>query len=127
MNVNEILLRAEIAGLRAENAMLRAALESRKPGLDFDAAEHERPYWAKPLTGQQYALLAMLVNADGRVLSHEYLGDNLPGYSADRDGDALVKQVVGQVRKKLGDDVILNEFGRGYRADLSKLPRPPID
>ncbi len=120
MERGDIALRARIAGLEAELAVFRAFVGGRELPPAFEA-EPDRPPWAEGLNRQQFALLDILVRAEGRVVKKGVILDNLPGYNEDRD-EKLVDQLVFHIRKKLGEDVIETDRGVGYRVNVAKLP-----
>ena len=69
------------------------------------------------LTATEYALLRVLAQSAGRVLTHEVL---LRQVWAGRGNPKLVRAYVKRLRHQLGDDAacptwIVNERGVGYR------------
>jgi DNA-binding response OmpR family regulator len=70
-----------------------------------------------PLTGGEFSVLALLAQAEGRIVSRELLSEAVnrgvrPDMGADpRSVDALVSRL----RRKLGSDIIATATGFGYR------------
>ncbi|PZP59130.1 MAG: DNA-binding response regulator [Pseudoxanthomonas spadix] len=67
------------------------------------------------LSASEYNILVALLQARGRVLSRDQLRDRLYGGDAEI-GSNTVAVYVHQLRRKLGDEVVLTELGFGYRA-----------
>lgn len=106
-----ILLKAENEGLKAQIAVLKAALLERPATPPVDVIP-PRPTWAKDLQRLEWRLLSLLIEAEGNVVPHETLADRLLG--DDTSPDAL-KVHVYNIRKKLGEDIILTAHREGYR------------
>ncbi len=71
------------------------------------------------LTATEYALLALFVRNAGRVLTHNFILEQVWG-PAFSDETQYTRVYVGQLRKKIEDDpsnpkIILTESGIGYR------------
>ncbi len=71
------------------------------------------------LTGTEYALLSLFVKNAGRVLTHNYILEQVWGPNLAEE-TAYTRVYVGQLRKKIEDDpsnpkIILTESGIGYR------------
>ena len=67
------------------------------------------------LSANEFRILLTLFEASGRVLSRDQLQDRL--YGSDSDiGSNTVAVYVHQLRRKLGDGVVVTELGFGYRA-----------
>ncbi len=71
------------------------------------------------LTATEYALLALFVRNAGRVLTHNYILEQVWG-PAFAEESQYTRVYVGQLRKKIEDDpsnpkIILTESGIGYR------------
>lgn len=66
------------------------------------------------LSDHEFRLLLALFESRGRVLSRDQLQGRLYGDDTDI-GSNTVAVYVHQLRRKLGDDVIVTEFGFGYR------------
>lgn len=116
-----LALRAEVAGLRAELAVYKDYFAGyRQPQVAVEAAP-DRPLWADELTNQEYAFIELLLSAEGRFVATDNLLQRLPGYGEERHEES-VGQLALRVRKKLGQDVIESQRGRGYRINAAKLP-----
>lgn len=71
------------------------------------------------LSANEFRILLTLFESSGRVLSRDQLQDRL--YGSDSDiGSNTVAVYVHQLRRKLGDGVVLTELGFGYRAGDEK-------
>ena len=71
------------------------------------------------LTATEYSLLALFVKNAGRVLTHNYILEQIWGPSLSEETQ-YTRVYVGQLRKKIEDDptnpkIILTESGIGYR------------
>ncbi len=71
------------------------------------------------LTATEYALLALLVRNAGRVLTHNYILEQVWGPTFSEESQ-YTRVYVGQLRKKIEDDpanpkLIVTEAGIGYR------------
>lgn len=74
------------------------------------------------LTATEYALLALFVRNAGRVLTHNYILEQVWG-PAFAEETQYTRVYVGQLRKKIEDDpanprIILTESGIGYRLNV---------
>jgi len=109
-------------------AVLRRAYEKAKREvlkagvLEIDTAKHIVTIKGKPqeLTSKEYDLLHALMEADGRVLSREFLLERVWGY--DRSVNIETRTVdmhIGQLRKKLKSESqrIVTVKNVGYRFD----------
>lgn len=67
------------------------------------------------LSANEFRILLALFESRGRVLSRDQLHDRLYGDEAEINSNT-VAVFVHQLRRKLGDDVVLTEHGFGYRA-----------
>lgn len=115
MTTAEIIedLRERLRVERARSAMLAARL-----GLKTGEIEggERLPVWAKPLTASETALMMALLSVYPRTLSKYELDELTPKRDHVRDRDLKVVEVfMSKVRRKLGDDVIENVWGRGWR------------
>ena len=66
------------------------------------------------LSANEFRILRVLFESGGRVLSRDQLQDRLYGSDAEI-GSNTVAVYVHQLRRKLGDDVVVTELGFGYR------------
>ena len=65
------------------------------------------------LTPQEYRLLAYLAHQRGRVVSQMEIVEHLYAQDFERESNS-VEVLVGRVRKRLGNDIILTRRGFGY-------------
>jgi DNA-binding response OmpR family regulator len=65
------------------------------------------------LSPQEYRLVSYLMHHPGRVVPQQELAEQLHGDVYERESNA-VEVLVGRVRRKLGDDIILTHRGFGY-------------
>lgn len=97
--------------------------ESAKAGtLEIDFGKHLVTLKGKPveLTSKEYDLLKTLLEADGRVLSREFLLDKVWGYDESLNIETrTVDMHVGQLRKKLKTEAhrVITVKNTGYRFD----------
>lgn len=106
-----ILLRAENEGLKAQIAVLKAALLERPAAPPVEVIP-ARPSWAKDLQRLEWRFLSLLIEAEGNVVTHDTLADRLLGEDSSPD---TLKVHVHNIRRKLGDDIIITAFREGYR------------
>ncbi len=101
----------------------KAKREVLKAGtLELDTAKHVVTIKGKPqeLTSKEYDLLHALMEADGRVLSREFLLERVWGYDQSVNIETrTVDMHVGQLRKKLKPEAqrIVTVKNVGYRFD----------
>ena len=90
--------------------------------LEIDTAKHVVSLKGKPveLTSKEYALLKTLMEADGRVLSRDFLLETVWGYHDSVNIETrTVDMHIGQLRKKLkmeGEQIVTIK-NAGYRFD----------
>jgi two-component system KDP operon response regulator KdpE len=96
------------------------------PGLRIDLVLRRihRGGRTLPLSGRQFQLLKLLLNADGRVLTHRDLMQAIWG-SCDRGNLALLRAVIQDLRRKVEADPrqplhIVSHSRVGYRFDQSR-------
>ena len=94
----------------------------RSGALEVDTAKHMVTLKGKPveLTSKEYDLLKTLMEADGRVLTRDFLLETVWGYHDSMNIETrTVDMHIGQLRKKLktGGDQIATIKNVGYRFD----------
>ena len=84
-------------------------------GLQLDFSKKTAAIDARQvlLTTREWAILAMLVNAQGRVVSQSQLLEDIWGDENDA-ARASLEVLIGRIRKKLGESVIRTVRGEGY-------------
>lgn len=111
---------------RIRSALRQATNETSEPvrsfghlSIDLAARTVKKDGAAIKLTSTEYALLALFVKNEGRVLTHAFILREVwgPGYV---ERTEYPRVFVGQLRKKIEDDpnrpkLILTESGVGYR------------
>ncbi len=106
-------------------ARLRALLRRRKgaprmdlvfAGIELDPASFQARLDGKvlDLPRREFALLRSLVEADGRVVSRDFLQQRMYGWDEDASTNAL-EVLVHHLRRKLGTERIGTVRGIGYR------------
>ncbi len=90
--------------------------------LELDIAKHITSLKGKPviLTSKEFDLLKVLMEAEGRVLSRDFLLDRVWGYDQSLEIETrTVDMHIGQLRKKLKTEAtrILTVKNVGYRFD----------
>lgn len=66
------------------------------------------------LTGREFELLALFLSDPHRIMTKEYIMEKLWKYDYDCE-DAIIYTHIKNIRKKLGEDVIRNIRGVGYK------------
>lgn len=111
---DEMLARLR-AVLRRSRGAVTAVLRWRDVEIDPGARSVTRAGKRVGLSASEFGVLLALFESRGRVLSRDQLQDRL--YGGDSDiGSNTVAVYVHQLRRKLGDGVIVTETGFGYRA-----------
>ena len=111
---DEMLARLR-AVLRRSRGAVTATLRWREVEIDPGARTVTRDGKRVGLSASEFGILLALFESRGRVLSRDQLQDRL--YGADTEvGSNTVAVYVHQLRRKLGDEVVLTELGFGYRA-----------
>lgn len=65
------------------------------------------------LTAQEYKLFAYLAHQKGRVVSQLEITEHLYAQDFERDSNAI-EVLIGRLRRKLGNDIIVTRRGLGY-------------
>jgi len=111
---DEMLARLR-AVLRRTRGVVTPVLRWRDVEIDPAARAVTRAGKRVGLSASEFSVLLALFESRGRVLSRDQLRDRL--YGSDGEiGSNTVAVYIHQLRRKLGDDVILTETGFGYRA-----------
>lgn len=89
--------------------------------ISLDPASHTVTYKGDPinLSRREFALLHVLLENAGRVLSREHLTQSLYGWGEEVDSNALEVHV-HNLRKRFGQDFIRTVRGIGYTIERSK-------
>src|SRR3990167_5215256 len=89
--------------------------------ITLDPASHTISYKEEPLnlSRREFALLHVLLENAGRVLSREHLTQSLYGWGEEVDSNALEVHV-HNLRKRFGQDFIRTVRGIGYTVEKSK-------
>lgn len=111
---DEMLARLR-AVLRRSRGGVTPLLRWRDVEIDPGAGSVTRGGARISLSGSAFRILVALFEARGRVLSREQLQDRLYGDEGEI-GSNTVAVYVHQLRRKLGDGIVLTEHGFGYRA-----------
>jgi DNA-binding response OmpR family regulator len=107
---SEADLYLKIATLEDENAFLRRQL-----ALELDEDTKSKIGNALSLTPIEAALVGLLYTS-GRTLSGAALAELIPAiHGHERQSFTFGQVYVCKVRRRLGKDVIANQWGRGYR------------
>ena len=93
----------------------RAAPLLRHGGMTLDPATRQVTLHGRPvlLSAREYAVLELLLQRPGAVLSRAQIEDRLYGWGEESESNA-VSVYVHQLRKKLGADTIRSMRGVGY-------------
>jgi DNA-binding response OmpR family regulator len=110
--VEEVLARVR-AIIRRSNGL--ASSQIRFGDYMFDARQMQVSKDGVPieLTPLEFRLLSQLLHNRGRVLSQAELTDHLYSQDSDRDPNSI-EQLVGRLRRRLGQGVIETRRGYGY-------------
>lgn len=116
----ELVARAKAILRRVREKPKREVLKAGT--LEIDTAKHIVALKGKPqeLTSKEYDLLHTLIEADGRVLSREFLLERVWGYDQSINIETrTVDMHIGQLRKKLKPEAgrIVTVKNVGYRFD----------
>lgn len=111
---NEMLARVRAVVRRSRGAMT-PMLHWRDIDIDPSAKTVSRAGKRIGLSASEFRILLALFESRGRVLSREQLQSRLYGGESEV-GSNTVAVYVHQLRRKLGDDVVVTEVGFGYRA-----------
>ena len=111
---DEMLARLR-AVLRRSRGGVTPLLRWRDVEIDPGAGSVTRGGTRVSLSGSAFRILVALFEARGRVLSRDQLQDRLYGDESEI-GSNTVAVYVHQLRRKLGDGIVLTEHGFGYRA-----------
>lgn len=102
-------------------ALLRRSAGRARPdlvhrGLTLNEATHEATLHGKPvrLSAKEFAVLLVLMDPPGRVVSKAQLEEKLYGWSEEVESNT-VDVYIHRLRKKLGADLIANVRGVGYK------------
>jgi two-component system response regulator QseB len=102
----------------------RAAPVISHEGITLDPASHSVTYQGEPITlsRREFALLHILLENAGRVLSREHLTQSLYGWGEEVDSNALEVHV-HNLRKRFGTDFIRTVRGIGYTVETIKASK----
>ena len=111
---------------RIRSALRKASLDENNPiaefddlTIDFAARTIKKNNVPVKLTATEYSLLALMAKNEGKVLTHQYLLNQVWGPSY-RNESQYLRVFVAQLRKKIESDPnrpthIITESGVGYR------------
>ena len=118
-DLHELL--ARLRALQRRFAGARAAPILVHGEISLDPASHIVSYKGEPinLSRREFALLHVLLENAGRVLSREHLTQSLYGWGEEVDSNALEVHV-HNLRKRFGQDFIRTVRGIGYTIEKSK-------
>ncbi|KAB7764316.1 response regulator transcription factor [Xanthomonas maliensis] len=111
---DEMLARLR-AVLRRSRGVVTPVLRWRDIEIDPAARTVTRAGERISLGAHEFRILQLLFESHGRVLTRDQLRDRLYGDDASV-GSNTVAVYIHQLRRKLGDGVVLTEIGFGYRA-----------
>lgn len=111
---------------RIRSALRKAAMDENTPvlefedlSIDFAARTVKKNNVSIKLTATEYTLLALMVKNEGKVLTHQYMLNQVWGPSY-RNESQYLRVFIAQLRKKIETDPnrpthIITESGVGYR------------
>lgn len=115
---DEILARLR-AVMRRSRGSVTPVLLWRDVEIDPAARTVTRDGSRVDLSASEFRILLALLESRGRVLSRDQLQDRLYGDETDI-GSNTVAVYIHQLRRKLGDGVVVTEIGFGYRIGEDK-------
>jgi len=106
----------------------RSAPTIKHKDLELDPASHSIKYKDEVInmTRREFSLLQKLLENSGRVLSRDYLIQNLYGWQEEVDSNALEVHI-HNLRKKFGCDFITTIRGVGYMIEKSNNKEKPSE
>ena len=117
-DLDELLARGRALVRRARGRQQLAYLHNGVV-LDTDARQATRDDQPVTLSGKEWALLELLVARPGMIFSRARLEQMLYGDTGDIDSN-VVEVHIHSLRRKLGQDVIVNVRGLGYMVAKSQ-------
>lgn len=115
MTTDQIIadLKRKLSRERVLNALLQARLGLKEGEIE---GQPQLPGWAERLTPREAALVGALLHCYPRTLSRYELDDLIPKNDRAKDRDLkTIDAFASNARRKLGRDVIENDWGRGFR------------
>ncbi len=112
--LDELLARMR-AVMRRHSGRAEPAIEVSNVVLEPSTRQVTRDGIPLALSAREYAVLEALMLRPGAILSRAQLEDRLYGWGEELESNAI-SVYVHQLRRKLGDGVVLTEHGHGYRA-----------
>jgi len=117
-NISELLARVRVA-LRKRNSVLVEVFEYRGLKVDFNRHQVFLQEEEIHLTPIEFKLLSLLIEYQGKVLTHSFIQSKIWGYDTVDDYQSL-RVFMASIRKKIEQDsknphYILTELGVGYR------------
>lgn len=117
-NISELLARVRVA-LRKRSTVLLEVFEYRGLKIDFNRHQVFIQQEEIHLTPIEFKLLSLLVEYQGKVLTHSFIQSKIWGYDTVDDYQSL-RVFMASIRKKIEQDsknphYILTELGVGYR------------
>jgi two-component system KDP operon response regulator KdpE len=115
----ELLARIRSAMRRDQNIELNSTIQSGDIEVDLVARTIKKQGKLIKLTQTEYNLLALFAKNEGKVLTHQYILNEVWGYGHQNETQYL-RVFVGTLRKKIEDspnhpERIITESGVGYR------------
>lgn len=115
----ELLARIRSSLRRTSNDSDNPVVKFKDLQVDFVSRTVKKHNNIVKLTATEYSLLAILVRNEGKVLTHQYLLNNIWGPAHQAESQYL-RVFIAQLRKKIEDDPnrpahIVTESGVGYR------------
>lgn len=117
-DLDELLARVQALVRRARGRQQLAYLQG-DVVIDTDARQATRSGQPLVLTSKEWTLLDLLVMRPGMIFSRGKLEQLLYGHAADIDSN-VVEVHIHSLRRKLGQDVIVNVRGLGYMVAKSR-------
>ncbi|HRF57102.1 MAG TPA: response regulator transcription factor [Campylobacterales bacterium] len=114
----EELLAACYNGVRLRNESVSNSVIKLKNGLEYDFASKKLSINGSSvdLGAREQALIRLFLHAKGKTLNKQEIIDEL--WPIQDVSDSALKSVIGRLRKKIGEELIINVKGGGWQLPL---------
>lgn len=116
--LRELLARMR-AVLRRNQGRATSRIISGKSELDTETHELSHGEITEILSAREYALMHVLMERPGRILSRAQIEERIYGWGEEIESNA-VDVLIYSIRRKFGKDVILNVRGAGWMSPQSR-------
>lgn len=118
-NVGELMARIRVALRKSNKVEINKTFEYKGLKIDFDKYEVSLDSNPIHLTPIEFKILKLMVENQGKVLTHNFIQNAIWGYENEDDNQSLRVYMAG-LRRKIEEDTsnpkyIITEIGIGYR------------